>query len=106
MKSSESKSSTSTESEKFRSPEKKKQRPGTTNIDHAYSTEVIDDMNTLESTELFDSMAMPHSPFITAEATHLNSDGDEPSQSDLDNITTDLESRYNTQNSPDRCDAA
>ncbi|KAI2500342.1 hypothetical protein MHU86_14150 [Fragilaria crotonensis] len=106
MKSSESKSSTSTESEKFRSPEKKKQRPGTTNIDHAYSTEVIDDMNTLESTELYDSMAMPHSPFITAEATHLNSDGDEPSQSDLDNITTDLESRYNTQNSPDRCDAS
>ncbi|KAI2500825.1 hypothetical protein MHU86_13682 [Fragilaria crotonensis] len=87
--SSASKSSSSTESGKFRSPDKKKQRPG---IQTMGQNEELD----------FDE----HSEDTNTEEADLNtamasSDGHEDSSTNrsLEDITTDLESRYNTQNS-------
>jgi hypothetical protein len=100
MKSSASKSSSSTESGKFQSPEKKKQRPGTQKIDTDYGNDEIEDINMEELGRVESEETIP----TDEDNIHtLNIDGD-ISQSDLDNITTDLESRYNSQNSADRCD--
>ncbi|KAI2498301.1 hypothetical protein MHU86_16171 [Fragilaria crotonensis] len=86
--SSASKSSSSTESGKFRSPDKKKQRPG---IQTMGQNEELD----------FDEHSEDTNTEADLNTAMASSDGHEDSSTNrsLEDITTDLESRYNTQNS-------
>jgi hypothetical protein len=86
MKSSASKSSSSTDSGKFRSPDKKKQRP--VNQAHGHRE------NNADSEDMIRDDGDQSNPTIVIE--HLD---DSSTNRSLEDITTDLESRYNTQNS-------
>jgi hypothetical protein len=85
MKSLTSKSSSSTESGKYCSPEKKRQRPGS---DAIAAQEKYDNDMRLEDEDMI------------IEEADCQSKTNTPTQQSLADITTDLESRYSTQNSP------
>ena len=85
MKSLTSKTLSSTESGKYCSPEKKRQRPGS---DAIAAQEKYDNDMRLEDEDMI------------IEEADCQSKTNTPTQQSLADITTDLESRYSTQNSP------
>jgi hypothetical protein len=86
MKSLTSKSSSSTESGKYCSPEKKKQRPG---------------LDAIAAHDKYDKDMRFEDDDMIIEKAECQAKMNTPTQQSLADITTDLESRYSTQNSSD-----
>jgi hypothetical protein len=86
-----SKSSSSTESGNLRSPEKKRQRPGLNNT--------ASDASQIDDPRLDDAASITTA--INCQARQADDHEEPPTQNSLDDITTALESRYNSiQDSP------
>jgi hypothetical protein len=101
-----SSSTSSTGSEKLRSPEKKKQRPVTFDKDVEYDNEEIEDDIDMEGLQ-GESEAMINSNITTVDQVEDSTStlhDKTNTQPDLDIIPTDLESRYNKQHSSDQGD--
>ncbi|KAI2496015.1 hypothetical protein MHU86_18488 [Fragilaria crotonensis] len=101
-----SSSTSSTGSEKLRSPEKKKQRPVTFDKDEEYDNdEIEDDIDMEELQEEPEEMINYNSDTVDQGEDPTSTLHDETNtQPDLDIIPTDLESRYKNQHSSDQCE--